>query len=44
VVAYASDYTKVYIVVLIMLIGSFGILASFIKSMKIHQALKLGED
>ncbi|NMA96333.1 MAG: ABC transporter permease, partial [Clostridiales bacterium] len=42
VVAYASDYTKVYIVVLIMLIGSFGILASFIKSMKIHQALKLG--
>lgn len=44
VVAYASDYMKVYMVVIVMLVGSFGILASFINRMKIHQALKLGED
>lgn len=44
VVAYASDYVKVYLVVIVMLVGSFGVLASFIKRMKIHQALKLGED
>ncbi len=44
VVAYAGDYMKVYVVVAIMLVGSFIVLASFVNRMKIHQALKLGED
>ena len=44
VIALRSDYIKVYITILAMLVGCFGVLGSLIKKIKISQAIKLGED
>ena len=43
-VASGQDYIKIYTVVAIMLSGAIGFLGMFISRIKIHQAIKLGED
>lgn len=42
--AAASDYIKIYILIVIMLGGGFAILGGIIKKININKALKLGED
>ena len=42
--ASASDYIKIYVLIVIMLGGGFAILGSIIKKININKALKLGED
>lgn len=42
--AAASDYVKIYALIVIMLGGGFAILGSIIKKININKALKLGED
>ena len=44
VAASGQDYIKIYTVVAIMLSGAIGFLGMFISKIKIHQAIKLGED
>ena len=44
VAASGQDYIKIYTVVAIMLSGAIGFLGMFISRIKIHQAIKLGED
>ncbi|MGN0595984.1 MAG: ABC transporter permease [Ruminiclostridium sp.] len=42
--ASASDYIKIYAIIVLMLGGGFAILGSIIKKININKALKLGED
>lgn len=42
--ASASDYIKIYTIIVLMLGGGFAILGSIIKKININKALKLGED
>lgn len=44
VIALRSDYIKVYIIILAMLLSGFAILGRLISNIKISQAIKLGED
>ncbi len=44
VVAYAGDYAKIYIVTLFMLLVCLSILGVIISRIRIHQAIKLGEE
>ncbi len=44
VTASASDYIKIYLLIVIMLGGGFAILGSIIRKININKALKLGED
>lgn len=44
VVAYLSDYVRLFIVLLIMLVAGSAVLARIISRIKMDQALKLGED
>ncbi len=44
VIALRSDYIKVYIIIIAMLLSGFAILGRLISKIKISQAIKLGED
>ncbi len=44
VAAMQSDYIKMYILIVIMLLGGFAILGAIIRKININKALKLGED
>ena len=44
VVAYFSDYLRLFVVLLIMLVAGSAVLARIISRIKMDQALKLGED
>ena len=39
-----SDYLKLYVIILLMLLTGFAVLGRLISKIKISQALKLGED
>lgn len=44
VISYASDYIKIYSVIVFMLLIGLGVISTIISRIKVNQALKLGED